>query len=164
MLVTLKDLPKIRFPVFVLPSDDWFITDGVLFLDGLVVDEKNMPGKTLGVRRMQSQRTDLLPLRKIIFNIPELVQCKTKNFIDHYGKPFSYMKTYNSALKCYRISRIEKKEVASLLWLKGIPSPFTLQRPPIGEPEYVRMLHLNGSPWLVYDYMRSPVKDTYRRV
>ncbi len=164
MLVTLKDLPKVRFPVFVLPSDDWYITDGVLFIDGKVVDEKNMPGKTLGVRRLQCGRSDLLPLRKAIFDIPGLIQCKTKNFIDVYGKPFVYMKTYNSRLKCYRIKLIQRKEVASLLWLHDVPSPFTIPRPPIGEPEYVRMLHLNGSPWLVYDYVRSAVKDTYRRV
>jgi hypothetical protein len=163
-LVTLKDLPKIRFPVFVLPSDDWYETDKVLFMDGKVIDEKNMPAETLGVRRLQCGRSDLLPLKKAIFNLPDLIQCKTKNFIDRYGKPFSYMKTYNSRLKSYRIRDIEKKEIASLLWLQGVPSPFTIERPPIGEPEYARMLHLNGSPWLVYDYGRSPEKDTYRRV
>ncbi len=164
MLVTLKELPKVKFPVFVLPSDNWHVTDGVLFLDNKVVDEKNMPGETLGVRRLQCGRRDLMPLKKAIFTIPDLVQCKTKNFIDMYGKPFIYMKTYNSRLKSYAIKRIEKKETASLLWLVGIPSPFTIPRPPIGEPSYVRMLHLNGAPWLVYDYIRSPTKDTYRRV
>lgn len=133
-------------------------------MDGKVIDEKNMPAKTLGVRRMQCGRSDLHPLKKAIFSLPDLIQCKTKNFIDRYGKPFSYMKTYNSRLKSYKIRRIERKEVASLLWLHGIPYPFTIERPPIGEPEYVRMLHLNGSPWLVYEYGRSPEKDTYRRV
>ncbi len=164
MLVTLKELPKIRFPVFVLPSDDWFETDRVLFLDGKVVDEKNMPGKTLGIRRIQCHRSDLLPLKKAIFTIPELIQCKTKHFIDMFGKPFTYMKTYNSGLKSYKIKKIEQKETASLLWLHGVPSPFTIKRPPIGEPVYVRMLHLKGIPWLVYDYGRSPERDTYRRV
>ncbi len=140
------------------------MTDRVLFLDGKVVDEKNMPGKTLGVRRLQCGRSDLMPLKKAIFTIPDLIQCKTKNFIDVYGKAFSYMKTYNSRLKCYGIKRIERKETASLLWLNGVPSPFTIPRPPIGDPIYVRMLHLNSAPWLVYDYLRLPVKDTYRRV
>jgi hypothetical protein len=164
VLVTLKDLPKIKFPVFVLPSDDWYETDKVLFMDEMVLDEKNMPAKTLGVRRAQCGRSDLYPLKKAIFSLPELIQCKTKNFIDRFGKPFSYMKTYNSRLKSYRIRKIEKKEVASLLWLQGVPTPFTIERPPIGNPLYARMLHLNGSPWLIYDYGRSPEKDTYRRV
>lgn len=123
-----------------------------------------MPGKSLGVRRLQCQRSDLLPLKKAIFTIPDLIQSKTKNFIDRYGKPFTYMKTYNSRLKSYRIKHIERKEVASLLWLHGVPSPFTIERPPVGNPSFVRMLHLNGAPWLVYDYLRSPEKDTYRRV
>ena len=164
MLVTYKDFRKLKFPLFVLPSDDWYITDNVLFLDGKVVDERNMPGKSLGIRRLQCQRSDLYPLKRIIFSLPELIQCKTKHFIDVQGKPFTYMKTMNSRLKSYRISRIERKEKASLLHLRGIQFPITIERPPLGEPEYVRMLHLYGEPWLVYNYARSPEKDTYRRV
>lgn len=164
MLKTFKDLGKIKFPVFILPSDDWYLTDGVLFLNGKVLDERNMPGKSLGIRRLQCKRNDLLELKKAIFTVPDLIQCKTKFFIDRNGNPFIYMKTINSTLKSYRIKRIEKKEVASLLWLYENPSPFTIERPPVGEPEFVRMLHHKGVPWLVYDYMRSPIKDTYRRV
>lgn len=164
MLVTYKDFKKLKFPVYVLPSDDWHETDGVLFLNGKVVDEKNMPAKTLGIRRLQSQRSDLLPLGKAVMGLPDLIQCKTKNFIDSKGKVFTYMKTLNSKLKSYPIRKIEKKEVASLLWLKGIPSPFTIERPPVGDPEYARVLHLFGEPWLVYEYTRSPEKDTYRRI
>lgn len=164
MLKTVKDLPHIKFPIFILPSDDWYVTDKVLFLNGKVLDERNMPGKTLGIRRMQCHRSDLLELKKCLFTLPDLIQCKTKFFIDVKGNPFVYMKTINSRLKSYKIKRIEQKEIASLLWLYDIPSPFTIERPPIGEPEYVRMLHLNGVPWLAYDYTRSPIKDTYRRV
>lgn len=164
MLVTHKDLHKVKFPCFVLPSDDWHETDRVLFLNGLVVDEKNMPGKTLGVRRMQCHRKDMLPLKKAVLTIPDLIQCKTRFFIDKFGKPFVYEKSIRSALKSYRIKSIELKGSASLLWLHGIPSPFTIERPPIGEPEYVRILHYQNKPWLIYDYVRSASKATYRRV
>lgn len=123
-----------------------------------------MPGETLGVRRIQCGRADLLPLKKAALEIPDLLKNKTKFFIDIKGNPFIYEKTYNSRLKCYKIKRIDKKEVASLLWLEGCSQPFTIPRPPLNEPEYVRILHYEGEPWLLYDYVREMHKPTYRRV
>jgi hypothetical protein len=164
MLKTWKDFPKLQFPLYILPSDNWYEADKVLFINNQVVDERNMPGKTLGVRRIQCRRTDLLPLKKAVLDIPGLIQCKTKIFIDNVGEPFLYEKTYNSRLKTYRIKGYEPKNTASLLWLQGCSSPFTIPRPPVGNPGFARVLHYNGEPWLLYDYVRIPQKDTYRRV
>ncbi len=147
-----------------LPNSNWFIEDGVLFLDGQVVDERNMPGKTLGIRRLQCGRKDMLPLRRAVTNVHDLLKAKHKNFIDSNGKPFIYEKTLTSRLKCYKINQIEKKDTASLLWLSGVNHPFTIPRPPIDNPGWARVLHLGPSPWMLYDYMSQPVKDTYRRV
>lgn len=164
MIVTYRDFHTLRFPLFILPSDDWYVVDGVLFLQEQVVDERNMPGDTLGVRRLQCGRKDLLPLKKAVMTLPDLTHARTKFFIDSNGKPFIYEKTITSKLKTYRIKKIEPKETASLLWLYDWPTPFTLARPPTGNPEWVRFLHLEGAPWIVYDYVRERVKDTYRRV
>lgn len=164
MILTYKDLHRLQFPIYQLPSDNWYKADGVLFIDELVLDEKNMPGDTLGIRRLQSARKDLFPLKQMIRDLPSFIRAKKKFFIDSKGIPFEYQKTTNSKLKCYKIKRIEKKEVVSILWLYGWPTPFTIPRPPSGSPEYVRMLHISGAPWIVYDYVRRPVKDTYRRV
>lgn len=164
MLRTYRDFHKIKFPVYVLPSDNWWYQDRVLFLDNRVVDEKNMPGATLGVRRLQCGRSDLLPLKKALLDVSDLIHCKTKNFIDSSGTPFTYVKEYSSLLKCYRIKRIDRKETASILWLYDWPTPITIPRPPLNNPEYVRLLHVNGAPWIVYDYVRCQVKDTYRRI
>lgn len=164
MIVTYKDFRKIKYPLFVLPSANWFEQDKVLFLDGQVLDERNMPGKTLGIRRIQCGRRDLLPLRKAVTNLHDLLQCKHKTFIDSNGKPFIYNKTLSSKLKCYKILRVDKKDTASLLWLHGVTTPFTIPRPPLGNPGWARVLHLGPSPWMLYDYVSSPTKDTYRRV
>jgi hypothetical protein len=130
----------------------------------MVIDEKNMPGETLGVRSLQCGRRDLLPLKKAILDIPELLKHKNKFFIDRVGKPFIYTKTYNSRLKCYKLKRVDRKETASLLWLQGCSSPFTIARPPLNDPPFVRILHYEGEPWLLYDYVRENHKPTYRRV
>ncbi len=164
MIVTYKEFQQIQFPLYQLPSSDWFFADGVLFLEGRVLDERNMSGKTLGVRRLQCQRSDLFPLKKAIFSIPSLLHSKYKAFIDANGKAFIYQKTLSSKLRCYKIQKVERKEVASLLWLHGVSFPITIPRPPLNNPEWARMLMLNGSPWIFYDYVSRPVKDTYRRV
>jgi hypothetical protein len=164
MIVTFKQFPHLKFPLYVLPSDNWFMTDGVLFLNDQVVDETNMPGETVGVRRIQSRRQDLLPIKKAVISIPDLIQCKTKFFIDNSGYAFIYQKTYNSKLKCYKIKGVELKDTASLLWIEGCSSPFTIPRPPLNNPSYVRILHYEGEPWIIYDYVRTRLKDTYRRV
>lgn len=164
MILTYKDLHTLRFPIYQVPSDNWYTLDGVLFLDDLVLDEKNMPGETLGIRRLQSARKDLVPIRKMLADLPSFIRAKKKFFIDSSGRPFEYVKTLRSKLKTYRIKKIEKKETASLLWLYGWPTPFTIPRPPANDPAFVRMLHIGEAPWLIYDYVRQPEKDTYRRV
>ena len=150
--------------MYPLPNSNWFRQDGVLFLDGQVVDERNMPGDTLGIRRLQCGRKDLLPLKRAVTSIPDLLQAKQKCFIDSRGKPFIYEKTLSSKLKCYRIARIDKKDTASVLWLNGVSFPFTIPRPPVDDLGWARVLHRGPSPWLLYDYVSRPTKDTYRRV
>lgn len=164
MVITYRDFSKIRFPLYPLPNSNWFYQDGVLFLDGQTVDETNMPGKSLGIRRLQCGRRDLLPLKRAVTSLHELLHAKQKTFIDSKGKPFVYEKTLSSKLKCYRILRVDKKESASLLWLHGVTFPFTIPRPPLGNPGWARVLHLGPSPWMLYDYVSRPTKDTYRRV
>jgi hypothetical protein len=164
MILTYKDFQKINFPLFLLPNANWYLQDRVLFLDGQVVDEKNLPGETLGVRRLQCGRKDLLPLKKAVFDLFGLLHSKSKTFIDNKGSPFIYEKTMSSKLSCYKIQSIQRKETASLLWLHGIPFPFTIPRPPNHNPGWARVLHLGNAPWMLYDYVSRPSKDTYRRV
>lgn len=136
----------------------------MLFIDGRVLDDTKMPGETLGVRRLQCGRRDLHPLKRAVVDVPQLLHCKYKNFIDSKGKVFLYEKTYASPLIAYKIDRIEKKGAASLLWLHGINNPITIPRPPINNPGWARLLHLGPSPWLLYDYVSEPTKRTYRKV
>lgn len=164
MIKTYKDFPRLSFPLYPLPSSNWIRADGTLFLDGLVLDDTKMPGKSLGIRRLQCGRRDLLPLKRAVVDIPMLLHCKTKIFIDSNGRPFVYEKTLSSKLVCYEIKKVEKKGSASLLWLRGINYPITIPRPPLNNPRWARLLHLGPSPWLLYDYASTHQKDTYRRV
>ena len=54
MVITYKDNDKITYPVYVLPSSNWTIADGLVTIDGLIVDDRNMEGESLGRRRLMT--------------------------------------------------------------------------------------------------------------
>lgn len=147
-----------------LESCNWFSADGVLFLNGLVLDEKNMPGKTLGIRRVQCNRRDLYKLKKQLRDIPSLLRSKYKHFIDTNGFPFTYTKTVLVKLRTVKIKKIEKKDTASLMWLYDVQRPIILERPPINNVSWARILFLGSNPWLLYEYATNKMKDVYRKV
>ena len=43
-----------EFPVFILSADEIEEKDGIVFADGLCLDDKNAKGDTLGLRRLHS--------------------------------------------------------------------------------------------------------------
>ena len=59
-------LDGIRFPIYVIGTEDIETVDNVLFADGRVVDDKNMSGKTIGKRRLETDLPNLYSLRYMI--------------------------------------------------------------------------------------------------
>lgn len=160
-----KDIKGIKFPIYTLPSSDWYRQDGVLFInDGKVLDDTNMPGKTLGIRRLQCGRTDLCRLKNAYTDLSDMLKSKHKIFIDSSGIPFIYNKTYNSPLIHHSVKKIEPKEDHSIVWLNNIPYPMNIPRPPYGDARYARILYYKGYPWIIYDFTVDKGKDSYRRV
>ena len=49
-----QTLHLIQFPVYVLHNDEVEERDGLLFCDTQIVDDKNVQGETLGIRRLKS--------------------------------------------------------------------------------------------------------------
>lgn len=160
-----KDVKTIRFPVYPLPSRDWYRQDGVLFInDGKVLDDTNMPGESLGVRRLQCGRTDLLNLRRAYPDFLSMLQSKNRVFIDSNGKPFIYVRTINAPLIHHRIKKLTPKDTVTVVQLEKITSFFSIARPPYGDARYARVLYYKGYPWLIYDFVLEKGKDSYRRV
>lgn len=163
MIKTYRDIPSIQFPVYRLPSSNWRLIDGLLFIDGQLLDDTNMPGKTLGHRRLQTPfHADLIKLPKGSYEVTYLL--KYKYYIDNAGKVFEYAKTKKQQLRCFKIARVELKETQSLLWLDDVPFPLVIPRPPGEKFPYARILCLNGSPWLLYDYVHEKSRDTTRKI
>ena len=164
MIVTYKTLDRINFPVFILPSSNWDLTDGLLYLEGELVDDRNMPGKTLGQRRLQTPHKGLLPLRRSINSLVGIIKQHKYDFIDSKGFPFIYQKTLMLQLKYRKIRKIERKTVASVLWLEDWKAGFTIPRPPAPEMLWAGVLLIRGYPWVIYEYSETKKKDTNRKV
>lgn len=164
MVISFRSLKKIEFPVYPLPSSNWDIQDGLLFLDGQLLDDKNMQGDTLGLRRLRTPHRELLPLKKQLDTITAMVKQKNNCFIDSLGRTFIYEKTIMCKLEYFKITKVERKDTASLLWVQGVKFPFTIPRPPLPEMLYAGILHYHGLPWILYEYAETKLKDTRRKV
>ena len=115
MVITHKTIGKIQFPVFILPSSNWEERDGLLYLDNRIIDDRNMAGETIGKRRMQTPKKNLMPIRGSLSSLVGILKQTSKTFIDSKGVPFLYEKTRSCSLRYYRIKRVERKDTASVL-------------------------------------------------
>jgi len=164
MLIHFNSYRNITFPVYRLPNDNWDYIDGLLFLDNKVLDDRNMPGKTLGVRRIQSPQKNHFPLKIMLTNFVQVIKYGQGNYIDSNGRIFFYEKSKFLPLIYNRINRVEKKTTASLLWVKDINFPFTIPQPPEELTTYAGVLYYKNLPWLLYDYSITKLKPKRKKV
>ena len=164
MVITYKTLHKVSFPVWNLHSGDWEHADGLLFIEGKCVDDRNQPGASLGIRRLQTSYPDLYPLKRALTSHNGILKQTTKYFIDNKGDPFTYIKTKFFPLKYLKITEVIRKDTASLIRVKGCQTPFTVPRPPMQGMQWAGILHLLGLPWMLYEYSEEKLKDTKKKV
>lgn len=164
MYKSVKDLNTIKFPVYPLRSQDWRVQDKVLFLEDLVLDDRNMPGKTLGIRRLQCGRKDLYKLKKSFNDLPSLIRSKKNTFIDSAGIPFVYVKTIKAHLKYHKVLKLVYKETFTVAYIEDVPFVVKLKRPPYGDARWARFLYYKNAPWLLYDFQLEKGKNSFRRV
>ena len=155
---------KITFPIFVVHSDEIIFVDGILWIGNEVLDDTNMKGKTLGLRRLQSPMNSIYPLKSMIKNIRALLDHQGKYYIDSTGRFFRQIKTTKVVLKYHKILRIEKKDIASVMWVKDCPYPFTLDRPLTEGESWAGLLYRKGLPWLLYDTSNKKKKNSWRKI
>ena len=164
MAITYKELRLVTFPVYALPSGNWHGQDGLLFLDDKILDDKNMLGESLGLRRLHTPHTNLFPIKYRIKEFTGVIKSSKKHFIDSKGAVFEYEKTEFLKLSYYKIERIENLTKVSRLHLHKVKKPFIVPRPPAPEIQYGGVLHAGVRPWLLYDYAETKLKDTRRKV
>lgn len=164
MVITYRSLHKVEFPVYLVYTEEWEHADGLLFFDGMCVDDTNQSGSTLGVRRLQTSYPTMYPLKKAVTSPNGILKQNTKYFIDSKGLPFIYAKTKFLHLKYLKIEKVTHKGSASLITVKGHRVPFTVPRPPSHGYDWAGILHLRGLPWMLYEYSETKLKDSKRKV
>ena len=90
MVITYKQFNRVSFPIFKLPSDNWSEQDGLVYLDGALLDDRNMVGETLGIRRLQTPFKELLELKKSLLDVIGLIKQPPSAYIDNSGSLFTY--------------------------------------------------------------------------
>ena len=85
MVVTFQTINKIAFPVFVLGSDNWDIQDGLVYLDGLILDDRNIKASTLGKRRLLTPYKNIYQLKRGVINHTGILKQNKNSFIDNKG-------------------------------------------------------------------------------
>lgn len=166
MVITYKVFDKIDFPIYKIPGDNWSFSDGLTFLDGKILDDKNVKEESLGLRRLKSPFfKKMLPLKSMIDSYQGLIKSDVKTFIDNKGKVFIYQKTLDCKLEYLKIKEVERKGNISLVRVKGWEDvAFEVPQPPKPLMQYAGILMLKGFPWIIYDYSEKPKKSTWRKV
>ena len=159
-----QTLHLIQFPVYVLHNDEVEERDGLLFCDTQIVDDKNVQGKTLGIRRLKTPHKNLYPLKYMLDDFRSMVQHRGNNYIDSRGRYFQYEKTKTIPLDSIEITKVDRKGTASLIWLSKVPFPFTVKRPPATEMKYAQVLMVNNKPSVLWSYSTTKQKRTWRKV
>ena len=157
-------LSDVRFPVYVVHTDDVVSRDGILWCEGQVIDDKNVSGESIGQRRLSTPHRNLYSLRIMLEDFPSLFKHGGKNYVDSSGKFFRYEKSKKANLIYHKIRLIEKKDVATLIWIAGVPFPFEVKRPPALQYKYAGVLYINKQPSYLYDFSTDMKKKTWRKI
>tara|TARA_R100000656_G_scaffold96832_1_gene70301 strand:- start:1086 stop:1565 length:480 start_codon:yes stop_codon:yes gene_type:complete len=157
-------LDGIKFPVYVIGTEDIETVDNIIFADGKVVDDKNMWGRTLGKRRLETDLPNLYSLRYMIKSKVGLIKHRGYMYIDSEGNLFSYKKENFFPLKYHKIRKVDMKDVVSLLWLNDINFPIEIERPPAEEYTWAGVIYKGTVPWFFWEYSTEWKKDTRRKI
>jgi len=155
-------LRSVKFPVYSLGTEDFYIRDGLLLVNDLVIDDRNQPGDTLGKRRLQTPHKK----RRLSIVYEEFLDIVKQNpsvLIDNNGDIFSYNKTKFEKVKSIRIVRKDLEDTHSRIWLRGVNFAFIVKQPPLAM-NWAQVLHLNSRPWLLYSLSEDKLKDSNRKI
>ena len=96
-------LEDIRFPLYVVHSDEVMRRDGILWIDGAVLDDTNVEGQSIGERRLRTPLKNMYDLKHQIDNFGGLIKHRGRFYVDSNGKFFIYEKSVKADLKYHLI-------------------------------------------------------------
>lgn len=153
---------KIKFPVHELLSEDIYSSDGILFVNGKVLDDRNQTGNSLGERRLKTSH-EKAKISKSHTSFIDLVKTSHSIFIDSNGVPFRYERTVSSSIENRRIKNKISKGTHTIIYVDKVNSLFHLSSYPKAE-EWAQILYLDKFPWLLYSISETKLKEFRKRI
>jgi hypothetical protein len=141
---------------------------GVTYIDTgygkRILDNTNITGDTLGLRRLKLNKGDLYSVKKPVDNISQAIKSKGKKFIDSKGTIFNYKKSIVVKLTYHAVKNVLNIEnVGCVLSLKDIEYTFKLLCTDAYLTKYVGVLHTPHG-YALYETTRELKKDTHRKI
>lgn len=176
------NLMEISYPVFCLGKDRPQTENGVvlyitrtrqedseeLITTYKIVDDKNVEGNTLALRRLRLLREGV-PLKKIsrtVFFLGDLVKVATSAmwFIDSAGVVFRYVKHTRTKLEFKKIKNVINISTGgAIIEVEGIPSRFKSLFAPKPSEIYAGVLKY-GVSYILYGFYMEQFQDTWRLI
>ena len=163
------NLFDIKFPIYSITTSYKKIWKdmNVLYIETpygtYVLDNKNLPGDTVGKRRLQIKNSDIYRPRRVYYNIEQLLHSKDKIYLDSLGRCFKYQKTEMVPLKYHKIRNIKRLETGECVLELDIYFPQKVNCRLAHSIEYVGVLHTNYG-HILYSFEEEYKKDTRRKI
>lgn len=166
------NLWQIKFPVYKFSVPNFTREGDLSFVESStgelkLVDDKSMPGDSIGIRRLMHQATygadayKLYNLNKPLFTIAEMIQNPSNEYIDSTGKIFKYTKKEFFHVHTYKLYKYVEFQEGYVLYPKGLHCRFFLSRAPELHEQYVQVLHM-GMGFMLYG-LSSEDMSVFRR-
>jgi hypothetical protein len=162
--LTYKEVGLINFPIFPIPSDEITWEDGLVRIEEKVVDDLNMIGNTVGLRRLQTPHK-LYKLGKCCESVMDFFHIKgAKAYIDNFGFVFTYERTKYTYVRYKKILKVTQRDLFSIIKAEHINYGVKVPRPPGVGKEWIGILYLSGYPWVPYEYSETCQKPKLRKI
>jgi len=164
-----RDFSDIEFPIFSITSSYKRIWDelNVKYIQTesgtYILDNMNLPGETLGERRLHIKTGLRYIPRKAYYNITQLIKSNNKTYIDSTGCVFTYKKTRMVPLKYYKVMDVVSTEEGCTLLIKGINFKIRMNCREAYNINYVGVLETDMG-YILYDTSETKLKDTRRKI
>ena len=175
-------LQAITWPVFKLSDKEPIQHNGLVFfyteyIDEIndtsltikIIDDKNLPQKTLGLRRLVLQKDPKIKLHKIstaIYFLADLVKLAkaTAWFIDSSGKVFQWKKYTRAKLTTKKIKQVLPADgLGCVLEVESLSQRFKSLHKPESFQQYAVFLVINKI-YLLYGLSETTRNDSWRLV
>lgn len=162
-------LKNLRFPIYPLPKNEYRIEQNKILvtmpsMKEYILDDKSLPGDTLGIRRLQIDKDKLYPLKKSINDVGNfLLYTKLyKQFLDSNGRFFKYEAKTKVPLIYRKIVHKIPYKGGTMLSLDKIHCPIWYYRDVEPDKEYAALLRIERGYLILALTVNSFPDSTYK--